>query len=266
MQRDPALVPVPVSGWRTGFLNMLAKEHGVWWRTRRWAVHLILWMIVLNGFLLLVNFGDGGPKADFRAPGNLTEIMEVFFRACSLFASIGVITVTQSLMVSEKQLGTMAWLLTKPISRPSVVLAKVLESSYVVLLLMVVIPAVLVCVQTRLVWGIWPRFPGFWIGLGLVALSHVFYVAFTIMLGTIFQKRGPVSGCAFGFLFAGMILPNWLPKWIVGATPWALHPIAAAFGTGQKVPALWYGPAIATVVLTLVCIGVSLWRFEREEF
>jgi ABC-type Na+ efflux pump permease subunit len=70
-------------------------------------------------------------------------------------------------MVAEKQLGTMAWLLTKPISRPSVVLAKVLESSYVVLLLMVVIPAVLVCVQDQAGLGHRPSVPGFWIGLGL---------------------------------------------------------------------------------------------------
>ena len=266
MQRDHALVPVPVAGWRTGFLNMLAKEHGVWWRTRRWAVHLILWMIVCNGLLVLVNFGEGGQNSDIRSPGTFKEILEVFFRATSLFASIGVITITQSLMVSEKQLGTMAWLLTKPISRPAVVLSKMLESSYVVLLLMVTIPAVLLCLQTRLVWGAWPPFPGFWIGLGMIALSHLFYVVFTIMLGTIFQKRGPVSGVAFGFLFAGMVLPNWLPQWVTGATPWALHPIAAAFGTGGKVPNLWYGPVVATAVLTLVCVVVALWRFEREEF
>lgn len=266
MLRDPALVPVPVAGWRTGFRNMLAKEHGVWWRTRRWAVHLILWVIVCNGLLLLVNLGEGGPNSDFRSPANVREVMEVFFRASSLFVTIGVITITQSVMVSEKQLGTMAWLLTKPISRPAVVLSKLLESSYVVLFLMVGIPAVLLCAQTRLVWGDWPVAPGFWIGLGLVALSHVFYVAFTIMLGTIFQRRGPVSGVAFGFLFAGMILPNFAPKWLVAATPWALHPIAATFGTGQKVPNLWYGPVLATVILTLVCVAVALWRFEREEF
>ena len=41
-----------------------------------------------------------------------------------VFATVGVITVTQSVMVSEKQLGTMAWLLTKPISRAAVVLSK----------------------------------------------------------------------------------------------------------------------------------------------
>jgi ABC-2 type transport system permease protein len=266
MQRDPALVALPVAGWRTGFFNMLEKEHGVWWRTRRWAVHLLLWVIVTNGFLLLVNFGEGGPNADIRSPGKLREIMEVFFRACSMFATIGVITVTQSLMVSEKQLGTMAWLLTKPIARPAVLLAKLLASIYVVLLLMLVIPAVLVCVQTRFVWGDWPLFPGFWIGLGLVALSHVFYVAFTIMLGTMFTRRGPVSGVAFGFFIAGMILPSFAPKWLVAAMPWTLHAIAAAFGTGAKIPPGWYTPVIATAVLTLVCVGVSLWRFEREEF
>jgi ABC-2 type transport system permease protein len=266
MPRDPALVSVPVSGWRTGFFNMLEKEHGVWWRTRRWAVHLILWVVVTNGFLLLVNFGEGGPNSDIRSPGNLREIMEVFFRACALFATIGVITITQSIIVSEKQLGTMAWLLTKPVARPAVVFSKLLASVYVVLFLMLVIPAVLVCVQTRMVWGAWPLYPGFLIGLGLVALSHIFYVAFTIMLGTMFQKRGPVSGVAFGFLFAGMILPNFAPKWLSAATPWMLHAIAAGFGTGAKAPPGWYTPVIATAVLTLVCVGVSLWRFEREEF
>ena len=266
MQPDSGLVPVSVSGWRTGFLNVLQKEHGVWWRTRRWAVHMILWIIVCNGFLLLVNFGEGGPNQDFRSPGNFQEIMEVFFRACSMFATIGVITITQSLMVSEKQLGTMAWLLTKPVSRPAVVLSKLLASSYVVLFLMVVIPAVLICVQTRLVWGAWPIFPGFLIGLGIVALSHVFYVALTIMLGTIFQRRGPVSGVAFGVLIAGLILPNFAPKWLVAVTPWSLHAIAASFGTGGKIPPGVATPIIATVVITVICVAVALWRFEREEF
>jgi hypothetical protein len=68
---------------------------------------------------------------------------------------------------------------------PAVVLSKLLASIYVVLLLMVVIPAVLVCVQTRLVWGAWPHYPGFLIGLGLVSLSRVLR-GLTIMLGTMF--------------------------------------------------------------------------------
>ena len=71
---------------------------------------------------------------------------------------------------------------------------------------------------------------------------------------------------AFRFLFAGLILPNFAPKWLVSATPWALHAMAAAFATGQKVPPGWYAPAVATAVLILVCVGISLWRFEREEF
>jgi hypothetical protein len=63
-----------------------------------------------------------------------------------------------------------------------------------------------------------------------------------------------------------LILPNFAPKWLVSATPWALHAMAAAFATGQKVPPGWYAPAVATAVLILVCVGISLWRFEREEF
>src|SRR4029453_16393430 len=100
MQPETALSPTGVHGWRTGVGNMLAKEHGVWWRTRRWAVHLILWLVVINGFLLLVNFGDGGKNV--RSPQQFKEILEVFFRVGGLFATIGVITITQSLLVSEK--------------------------------------------------------------------------------------------------------------------------------------------------------------------
>lgn len=266
MPRDPALVALPVAGWRTGFRNMLEKEHGVWWRTRRWAIHLVLWIAVTNGFLLLVTFGDGGPNADFRAPSHMREIYEVFFRGCALFATVGVITVSQSLMVSEKQLGTMAWLLTKPVARPAVVLAKLLATAYAVLFLMLFVPTALLHAHTRLVWGAWPLYPGFLTGVGLVALSHLFYVTLTVMLGTLFTRRGPVSGVAFGFLFAGLILPNFAPKWLVAVMPWSLHATAAALGTGQKVPAGWVTPVIATAVLTVVCLVLALWRFEREEF
>jgi hypothetical protein len=42
---------VPVSGWRTGFLNVLAKEHGSGGAPPLGGAP-ILWIVVSNGFLL----------------------------------------------------------------------------------------------------------------------------------------------------------------------------------------------------------------------
>ncbi len=86
------LEPARGRGWLTGFGNMVDKEYGSWWRTRRAWVHLFLWLIVINGFLVLVGLGEEprNPQAV------LNELIEVFFRVCGLFANIGIIVATQS--------------------------------------------------------------------------------------------------------------------------------------------------------------------------
>jgi len=259
------LVPVRAAGWSAGLRNMVAKEHGVWWQTRRWLVHLVLWVVVINGFMLLVNLDGGLADGSFRSLDKLTEILEVFFRVGGFFATVGVVTVTQSVIVQERQLGTGAWILTKPLGRPAFVVAKLLATAYAVLFLMVLVPAVLFCAHTRLVFGEWPPMPGFLAGLGLLALNYLFYVAFTVMLGTLFGSRGAVSGTAIGFMFAGMIVPNLikgLPKFV----PWMLPEFAAGLTLGKPLPPWAAWPVIATAGWIVVFVAVAIWRFGREEF
>jgi ABC-2 type transport system permease protein len=258
------LVPARAAGWTAGLGNMLAKEHGVWWRTRRWLVHLLLWMVVINGFLLLVNLSDSG-DAGPRALQKLPELIEVFFRVGGFFATVGVVTVTQSVIVQERQLGTAAWILTKPLARPAVVVAKLLVTAYAVLFLMVLVPTTLLCLQTRLVFGEWPPMPGFLAGLGLLVLSHLFYVALTVMLGTLFNSRGAVSGTAIGFMFAGMILPNFL-KGVPKYFPWMLPEFGAALALGKELPPWWQWPVVTSVVWIGLFVALAIWRFGREEF
>ena len=45
------LLPARGSGWMAGFGNMLAKELGEWFRTRRWLWQILIWMIIINGFV-----------------------------------------------------------------------------------------------------------------------------------------------------------------------------------------------------------------------
>ena len=50
------LIATKATGWPTGFGNLLNKELDSWWRTRRWLVHLLLWLAVIAGFILLSKF------------------------------------------------------------------------------------------------------------------------------------------------------------------------------------------------------------------
>ncbi|HEX9165203.1 MAG TPA: ABC transporter permease [Gemmatimonadales bacterium] len=265
MSATAGLVPVKSSGWSAGLGNMLLKEHGVWWRTRRWLVHLVLWIVVINGFMLLVNFGDRGDDGGPRALQKLSELLEVFFRVGGFFATVGVVTVTQSVVVQEKQLGTAAWLLTKPIARPAFIVAKLLATAYAVLFLMVLVPTTLFLLQTRLVFGVVPAMPGFGQGVALLALSHLFYVALTVMLGTLFNARGAVSGTAIGFMFAGFILPNVL-AWSPLAFPWMLPEFGAGLALGRALPPWSNWPVLATMGWMVVFVAVAIWRWGREEF
>jgi ABC-2 type transport system permease protein len=99
-----------------------------------------------------------------------------------------------------------------------------------------------------------------------MVLHLLFYLALTLMLGTLFSTRGPVAGIGLGFLFSGQIVPNFAPEWVTLIFPWKLSELAPALALGGTVPPVWPIPVIATAVWTVVFIGVALWRFGREEF
>ncbi len=73
-----SLVATRNSGWTTGFRNLLDKELASWWRTRRWLVHLILWEVVITGFLLIIGF-EGRSEAKSPERG-FADSIDLFFQ------------------------------------------------------------------------------------------------------------------------------------------------------------------------------------------
>ena len=119
---DQELQAVHEPGWRRGFANLLGNENRMWWGTRKWLVHLLLWLVMLNGLILLIGLTDG---PDPNNPLKLYEtLVQVLFQVGTLATAIGVVTTAQGAIVREKQLGTAAWVLSKPVSRSAFVLAK----------------------------------------------------------------------------------------------------------------------------------------------
>lgn len=224
---------------------------------------------MINGFLLLVQHGDAAGRENAEAAtglaGQLAAMVEVFFRVGGFFATVGVVTSAQDLILKERQMGTAAWVLTKPVARPAFVLAKLLGSGLAVLVLMTLVPSLLFMAQTTIGLGQGPALAWFVPAVGILVASHGFYLALTLCLGTVFDTRGAVAGSAIGFLFAGQVVGGLRPE-LAHVFPWQLHGIASAVAQGSPAPAWWWQPVLATVAWTVALSALAIWRFAREEF
>lgn len=256
------LTPRVEHGWRIGLKNLLWNEMNLRWGGRRWIRSALIWLAIINGFTLLVSFAD-----EQRSTSKiLSETIDVFAHVGLLATSIGAVISAQGAVIREKQLGTAAWVLSKPASRDAFILAKWFTYSFSSVVLSLAIPGIVFLVQSQILWNQMPALIPFLKGWLIMALQVQFYLALALLLGAIFNTRGPVTGITLGFLLGGLILPNFLPEGVTLIFPWLLMDVAAALALGNSLPAVWPIPVIATAIWTLIFITLALWRFKREEF
>jgi ABC-2 type transport system permease protein len=255
------LVPVRESARLGGFGNMLRKELGQWWGTRTWWVQTLIWILILNGVSTIIALTEAGTPAEM-----LQGILSAFIPMSLLVVSIGTVIMAQGAIVGEKQLGTAAWVMSKPASRAGFVLAKMIAYTIGIWITATIIPSVLFLITMRMLVPAPLALMPFLTGVALAALGQLFYLALTLMLGTFFNSRGPIAAIGIGFMLAGSMLRELIPVQILVATPWPLPDVAAGLALGSSLPTVWPIPIVATSVWIVVMTGVALWRFEREEF
>ena len=258
---NQALQSVTEHGWRRGFANLLSNENRQWWGTRKGLIHLLLWLIILNGLILLVGLTEGR-ETNNPAPIYQT-LIQVFFQVGALATAIGMVTTAQGAIVREKQLGTAAWVLSKPVSRSAFILAKFVACAIGFVSLA---PSAIFYGESLFLAGHAPELAVFLAGVGIMVIHTLFYLALTLLLGTLFNTRGPISGIAMGVLFVGFLPPNLLPQAVMLALPWTLKDSAVGLVLGSALPAVWIIPVVATALWIVLFLGVALWRFGREEF
>jgi ABC-2 type transport system permease protein len=255
------LQPVTGRGWRLGFANMLANENGKWWGTRRWLVLLAIFVVLINGLVLLLAATSGGSSAAQQ----FAEAADVFVAMLIVVTTIVTVVVVQGAIIGEKQLGTAAWVMSKPASRIGFVLSKLIAYWMTLLLLAVPIPTAIFYAEALGFWGVAPDTLNMLGALALAALHFSFYLALTLALGTVFSSRGPVAGIGIGLMIGGLLLAGALPL-VPYVLPWPVPELVLGVLLGQALPAAWPMPVIATAAWTVLFIVIALWRFSREEF
>ncbi len=269
------LLPARGSGWLAGFGNMLAKELGEWFRTRRWLWQLLIWVVILDGIIALMLFGlpalasiypELKPTAEGMFAGLPPEVGAVmhFFSMVIMTGTMGAIILAQDEIIQEKQSGTAAWIISKPVARPAFILTKLLSNTIGVLLFIVVVPGLIALGEVFLATHqLVPLLP-FLAGAGVVLLALFFYLSLVIMLGVLFESRGPVLGIALGVMWGGMILRNFFP-WVLYVFPYGMEGIALMVVQGAPLPAMAVSQLISTAVLSIAFTLVALWRFQHAE-
>lgn len=272
MSSEITLLPVVEHGWRSGLLNLLRKENRTWWGTRKWWVQALIWIFITNGVIAFILWGipliDHSAQITVNGSGAY-ELIKVFLQMEAFFALFGVMVLAQGLIVNEKKLGTAAWLLSNPVSRSSFFTAKLLSHGWAIFIIVIAVPSVVAYLQVALKAGNYINPLPFIYATGVICLLLLFFLALTLMLGTLFNSTGPVIGIPIAVLIGMSILPQILgtlmPRFI-SILPSRLGELALVIAMRQSLPADWYYPLISTGILIVICIAVGILRFSKEEF
>jgi ABC-2 type transport system permease protein len=265
MSSSSSLQMINESPWRSGFLNMLRKENGLWWGTRKWWVQSLIWFLLANGLVIL--FLWIVPAVDKEEAPRASEVLDVFLQLLAVFGTFGVMILMQSVIVGEKRSGTAAWIMSNPISRVAFILAKLVANGIAILAIIVMLQGFIAYMQFSLHGDIVLRPIPFMTALGLEFLYMFFYITMALMLGTFFNGRGPVIGISIVFFIGQDLLGQFIATkypWFPTLLPMRLVDMALPVAHGGALSS--YTPVIATSLMSVSFVLLALWRFGREEF
>ena len=262
------LQPNKETGWRRGFKQLLKRENDNWWKTRRWLTTAIIYLLVLNGLVAII-LNEPGSSTGLGTDA-ITAGMQIFLVMGGLAPVISIAIIGQDTIIGEKQSGTAAWILSKPVSRSSFILSKFIALSLGIFGSIAVLQGAIAYAQLSLK-NAGPLPPlDFAGGILLLCLNYLFYITLTIMLGVLFQQRGGVIGITLA-LALGYQLFEGIAPWLMKVMPWGI--ISAAGSAPSVAEAVMRGqtpasflPVIATIIWCFLFMAVALWRFEKAEF
>lgn len=270
MSINQNLVQNKTAGWRLGFANLFNKESGEWWRSRRWWIHLLLWVILIDGLLVTTLFGiqniaamSGETISDIEL---LDSVLKTLFGVATLSLALGIIIVTQDEFIGEKQNSTAAWILSKPASRSAFYLSK-FTATLIPMVLVMILPPLVIGYSILSFSGFEINIFNYLISSGLLLLHTFFYLTLSLLFGVFFTNRTALLAGTLGILFGGQLLSGVI-EFLTYIGPFVLPqmlPIITMEGPSFIPANLWIAPAVS-FVWSILFIVSAIWRINRLEF
>src|SRR5687768_12038675 len=138
-----ALRPTRPRGWSAGLGNLLRRELGVWTSRRFGLVQCLVWLLAIDALMIvpLWVIPAADPVELAKAGGAAPLALMMLFQTAPIFAGIGAAILAQNAIVGERQLGTAAWILSKPVSRAAFVVSRLIALAAGTFVAVTLIPA-----------------------------------------------------------------------------------------------------------------------------
>lgn len=246
----------------TGLTSLMVMENNRWKKSYEWLKVSLIWVLIINGLVLLA-------VSQYSLLGNSPTAalgLDVLFQLFSGAAPVGAIIMIHSSLISDKEKGITAWVLSAPVSRLAVIASKFVVNLAYSISIIVVLQSIIAQQVIQYLTGETINSMHYYMGVAQIALYITFWIAFTTMLGAMLNKRGTVIGAAmltlfFHDLIANLVarilpfFPKLMPSTLLNSA------ITTVSGGAPSIQAILV--VLAWITLFILVAGFS---FEREEF
>lgn len=249
-----------------GFGTLVRKDVTEWRRGRRaWVVAIVATLVMVltaaNSWIIK-QITDRLPAGSDTPDAPISMVaIDNFMAALSVQIFIlAAIFAVASLLVRERETGTLAWIATKPVSRDTIFLSKWISSSMILAVVAVIVPVAVTVGTVVVLYGSLDLAPIAIVTVGSIAIV-VFFAALGLAASTFLP--GQIAVVAIGFavyvvgpLVAGLFEPLQLvlPTSILG---WSA-------GLASGAPVSWVTP-IAWAIATAALIVIGMRRLRTVE-
>ncbi len=252
----------------SGFSTFLAKEFTEIRKTWRIFVipGMLLFFAVTSPIIadltpaLVASLSKSQPGVVVKLPSpTWRDSYAQFLKSLSQMVLIAVVITGAGAVSGERSSGTAVLTLTKPVSRGSFILAKIVSQSGLLIGATVVSTAVC-AVLTVVIFGPSPVGP-LMASVSIWTIDALLMIAVMTLFSAGFAARGASAGAGLGFFFLTLLISIWPPAnqyTFVGLTS-----ASAKALMHQPTGALW--PVVTALAAAILSVRGAVWVFERQE-
>jgi MYXO-CTERM domain-containing protein len=190
--------------------------------------------------------GDGPAKVL-----SLLPLDNILFAIGTQFIVLAAIFATMSLLLAERDSGTLAWTISKPVSRTSVLVSKWLTSTLILWVTAIIIPLALTTMLVTVLYGQPDLTAVVLLGASLITVPALF-VGIALTAATIVPSQAAVAAIGLTLLAAppivGGILPALTPFFPTSIFDWSVQ-VSTGGPASLVTPVAWLVGLVALFVL-----------------
>ncbi len=250
-----------------GLRNVIRKDLSEWLHARRpWivlGVTTFVFALAAANARITEWAARSFPADPADGPAKVLSVQpldNVLFALGTQFIALAVIFATMSLLLAERDSGTLAWTISKPVSRTSVLASKWLTATLVLWVVAVIIPLTVTTALVTVLYGLPDLATVIALGLTLVTVP-AFFVAVALAAATVVPSQAAVGAIGIAVLAAPLIVGGVVPV-LAPFFPGSIFDWSVAISTGG--PASLVTP-VAWLVGLVVLLVLARWRMNAMD-